>query len=103
MFKKALFIVSLSTVLNAFICQYDVRMEFKRGKTPDTNQNTFMINGNKVKCKCGNNPSFILFCYGSPEAFCYKHLPIREVPEMSLEEALTMAEGHENGCYQTKN
>ena len=103
MFKKVFIVLSLSTFLSAFTVHYDVHMEFKRGKTPDESKNSFMINGEKVKCKCGRAPSYLLFCYGVPEAFCYKHLPIKdEVPEISFEDIVSTQEGNENGSNEIK-
>ena len=101
MFKQVLFILSISTFLSAFTIHYDVNMEFKRGKTPDDCRNSFVVNGKKVKCKCGRAPSYLLFCYGQLEVFCYKHLPIKEeAPEISFEDMVSTAKGNENGAHQ---
>ncbi len=103
MLKKALCLLSLSTVLSAFIVHYDVHMEFKRGKTPEESNNSFIVNGEKIKCKCGRQPVYLFFCYGVPEAFCYKHLPIKsEHSEISFEDILSEAQGIQNDTKEIK-
>lgn len=104
MFKQVLFVLSISTLLSAFTLHYDVYMDFKTGYGPKGVETSFVINGEKVKCRCGADPKYILFCYGSPEAYCHKCLPIKAddtVDCLDIKLAEAKSEGNYNGAHQS--
>lgn len=100
MFKQVLLLLSIPILTKAFIMNYAVCMEFKRGEKIEDCRNSFIVNGKKLRCKCGRPPSYLLFSYGFPEAFCFKCFPLRQDDfESIIKEALTTSEGNENGAH----
>ena len=105
--NKLLFVVSFFGSLNAITYQYNVKMQFKNsikmdfetGASLDRSHTSIVVNGKSMMCDCGRRPVYLIFYYGYPRAFCYKHLPVKEeMPQIEFGSLLSTAEGNENGA-----
>ena len=97
--NKLWLFLCLFRVVNGLSYNYHVKMEFKGGNITDRTRSSIILDGKAMQCDCGRKPVYLIFYYGYPKAFCYKHLPIKEdAPQVDFESLITTQQGDENGA-----